>query len=106
MYVRCDAVATSLIPIPILIFMAQCTHYRHSIGVADATRSQLRLGLHVLSLLQGFTKFSRMHEPQCTPGALHLNSNPRNGNSYFNTSLFSLQPLGTPSNARRRFFCG
>ena len=45
-------------------------------------------------------------EPQFTPGPLDLNSNPRNGRSYFNTSLFSLQPLGTPGNARRRFFFG
>jgi hypothetical protein len=45
-------------------------------------------------------------EPQYVPGSLNLNSNPRNGNSYFNTSLFSLQPLGTPGNARRRFFYG
>ncbi len=45
-------------------------------------------------------------EPQFTPGPLQLNSNPRNGRPYFNTSLFSLQPLGTPGNARRRFFYG
>jgi Carboxypeptidase regulatory-like domain len=45
-------------------------------------------------------------EPQYTPGPLHLNSNPRNGQLYFNTSLFSLQPLGEPGNARRRFFYG
>jgi hypothetical protein len=45
-------------------------------------------------------------EPQYTPGSLHLNSNPRNGESYFNTSLFSLQPLGQPGNAKRRFFYG
>jgi hypothetical protein len=45
-------------------------------------------------------------EPQFTPGPLDLNSNPRNGKSYFNTSLFSPQPLGTPGNARRRFFYG
>ncbi len=45
-------------------------------------------------------------EPQYTPGALDLNHNPRNGQSYFNTSLFSLQPLGEPGNARRRFFYG
>lgn len=45
-------------------------------------------------------------EPQYTPGPLHLNSNPRNGQSYFNTSLFSLQALGTPGNAPRRFFYG
>jgi hypothetical protein len=45
-------------------------------------------------------------EPQYVPGPLKLNSNPRNGGSYFNTSLFSLQPLGTPGNAKRRFFSG
>ncbi|MGA7928186.1 MAG: carboxypeptidase regulatory-like domain-containing protein [Candidatus Sulfotelmatobacter sp.] len=45
-------------------------------------------------------------EPQYTPGALGLNHNPRNGEAYFNTSLFSLQPLGQPGNAKRRFFYG
>jgi hypothetical protein len=45
-------------------------------------------------------------EPQYTLGRLDLNSNPRNGKSYFNTSLFSLQALGTAGNARRRFFYG
>lgn len=45
-------------------------------------------------------------EPQYTPGPLNLNSNPRNGQPYFNASLFSLQPLGTPGNSRRRFFYG
>ena len=45
-------------------------------------------------------------EPQYTPGPLQLNSNPRNGRPYFNTSLFSLQPLGTSGNAKRRFFFG
>ena len=45
-------------------------------------------------------------EPQYTPGPLDLSSNPRNGKSYFNTSLFSLQTLGTPGNAKRRFFYG
>ena len=52
-------------------------------------------------------------EPQYTPGALQLNHNPRNGRAAFNTSLFgcsstgcSLQPLGQPGNASRRFFYG
>jgi hypothetical protein len=45
-------------------------------------------------------------EPQYTPGALEVNHNPRNGQPYFNTSLFSLQPLGEPGNAKRRFFYG
>jgi hypothetical protein len=45
-------------------------------------------------------------EPQYTPGPLNLNSNPRNGHSYFNPALFSLQALGTPGNAKRRFFYG
>jgi hypothetical protein len=45
-------------------------------------------------------------EPQYTPGSLALNKDPRNGQPYFNTSLFSLQPLGEPGNSRRRFFSG
>jgi hypothetical protein len=45
-------------------------------------------------------------EPDFTPGPFDLNHNPRNGQPYFNTSLFSLQPLGTPGNSPRRFFYG
>ena len=45
-------------------------------------------------------------EPDFTPGPLKLNSNPRNGQSYFNTSLFSMQALGTPGTSARRFFYG
>jgi len=37
---------------------------------------------------------------------LRLNSDPRNGQPYFNTSLFSLQPLGEPGNVARRLFYG
>jgi hypothetical protein len=44
--------------------------------------------------------------PEMTPGPLDLNHNPRNGEPYFNTSLFSVQPLGTPGNVPRRFFSG
>jgi hypothetical protein len=40
------------------------------------------------------------------PGALELNHNPRNGNPYFNTSLFSLPPLGSIGNSGRRLFSG
>jgi hypothetical protein len=39
-------------------------------------------------------------------GPLNLNDNPRNGRPYFNKSLFSEQPLGTPGNVPRRFFAG
>jgi Carboxypeptidase regulatory-like domain len=39
-------------------------------------------------------------------GSLEINHNPRNGKPYFNTSLFSLPPLGSPGNAARRFFYG
>jgi Carboxypeptidase regulatory-like domain/TonB dependent receptor-like, beta-barrel len=49
---------------------------------------------------------SSIDEPELAPGPLDLNSNPRNGQSYFNTSLFSFQPLGTPGNSPRRFFYG
>jgi hypothetical protein len=45
-------------------------------------------------------------EPDLAPGPLHLNGNPRNGNSYFNTALFSQNLLGTPGTAKRRYFYG
>jgi Carboxypeptidase regulatory-like domain/TonB dependent receptor len=45
--------------------------------------------------------------PDYTPGPLNLSNNPRkNSQQYFNTSLFSLNALGTPGNASRRFFHG
>jgi len=44
--------------------------------------------------------------PDISPGPLNLNGNPRNGMPYFNTSLFSLNALGTPGNASRRSFYG
>jgi hypothetical protein len=44
--------------------------------------------------------------PNMTNGPLDINHNPRNGLPYFNTSLFSLQPLGQPGDAPRRLFYG
>jgi hypothetical protein len=45
-------------------------------------------------------------EPDVAAGSLHLNSNPRNGQAYFNTALFSENALGTPGDASRRYFHG
>jgi len=45
-------------------------------------------------------------ELEYTSGPLDLNHNPRNGNPYFNASLFSLPPLGSPGNSGRRLFSG
>ena len=44
--------------------------------------------------------------PDLKPGPLNLNHNPRNGLPYFNTGLFSLQPLGESGSAARRIFYG
>jgi hypothetical protein len=44
--------------------------------------------------------------PDFTPGPLELNANPRNGRPYFNTTLFSIPPLGSSGTAARRFFYG
>jgi hypothetical protein len=44
--------------------------------------------------------------PDLKPGPLDLNHNPRNGSPYFNTSLYSLQPLGQTGSAARRLFYG
>jgi len=43
--------------------------------------------------------------PNYTPGSLSF-TDPRSGNPYFNTSLFSPEPLGSLGNSRRRFFSG
>jgi Carboxypeptidase regulatory-like domain len=45
-------------------------------------------------------------EPDYTGVPLHLNSNPRNGQPYFDTSAFTGNVLGTPGTAKRRFFYG
>ena len=45
-------------------------------------------------------------EPDFTPEPLKLNHNPRDGQPYFDTSLFTENALGTLGNAPRRFFSG
>jgi len=47
-----------------------------------------------------------MDLPDVAPGPLNINRNPGNGQTYFNTSLFSANALGTPGNASRRYFYG
>jgi hypothetical protein len=50
---------------------------------------------------------SSIDEPDYNGGPLHLNHNPRaDGNSYFSTAVFSMNALGTPGSAKRRFFYG
>jgi hypothetical protein len=44
--------------------------------------------------------------PDYANGPLHLNSDPRNGRNYFDTTQFSLNALGTPGTASRRSFHG
>ncbi len=45
-------------------------------------------------------------EPDYSGGPLDLHHNPRNGQSYFNTGMFSENALGSPGTAGRRFFSG
>jgi hypothetical protein len=50
---------------------------------------------------------SGIDEPDYNGEPLHLNRNPRkHGNNYFDTADFSMNALGTPGTARRRFFYG
>jgi hypothetical protein len=50
---------------------------------------------------------SSIDEPDYNGGSLHLNHNPRtHGNNYFDSSAFSMNALGTPGDAKRRFFYG
>ncbi len=44
--------------------------------------------------------------PNVAPGNLEINHNPRNGQPYFNTALFTPNPLGTQGDAARRPFYG
>jgi Carboxypeptidase regulatory-like domain len=45
--------------------------------------------------------------PDYSGGSLHLNHNPRTNNQdYFDTTAFSMNALGTPGDAKRRFFYG
>ena len=46
-------------------------------------------------------------EPDYNDGGLHLSHNPRsNSNRYFDTSVFTMNALGTAGTAKRRFFYG
>ena len=50
---------------------------------------------------------SSIDEPDYNGGPLRLNRNPRIvGNNYFDTTAFSMNALGTPGTAKRRFFYG
>ena len=50
---------------------------------------------------------SGVDEPDFNGGPLKLNRNPRTaGNNYFQTADFSMNALGTPGTAKRRFFYG
>ena len=50
---------------------------------------------------------SSIDEPDYFGGPLHLSHNPRkSANDYFDASAFSMNALGTPGNAKRRFFHG
>ena len=47
-----------------------------------------------------------LDRPDYTGGSLTINHDPRNGQSYFNTSVFSENALGSPGSASRRSFHG
>jgi hypothetical protein len=49
---------------------------------------------------------STVDEPNLTPGSILANTNPRSGQTYFNTSLFTQETLGRVGSASRRFFHG
>jgi hypothetical protein len=50
---------------------------------------------------------SSIDEPDYSGRSLHLSGNPRkNGNNYFDSTVFSMNALGTPGTAKRRFFYG
>ena len=60
--------------------------------------------------LRGSTSISPVggstDEPNYTPGEIFADRNPRDRKPYFNTSLFSEEPLGGQGTSPRRFFHG
>lgn len=60
--------------------------------------------------LRGSTSISPVggstDEPNFTPGSIYADRDPRDRQPYFNTSLFSQQPLGGQGTSPRRFFHG
>jgi hypothetical protein len=54
----------------------------------------------------GVDFYGSTDEPDFTPGVILSNTNPRDGRAYFNTSLFSEEPLGGQGTSGRRFFHG
>jgi hypothetical protein len=57
------------------------------------------------SIPNGVNNYS-LDLPDYNGAPLNLNSNPRNGLDYFNTSAFTINALGTPGDASRRSFYG
>jgi Carboxypeptidase regulatory-like domain len=55
---------------------------------------------------QGVDFYGSTDEPNFTPGPILGDTNPRDGKPYFNTSLFSQEPLGGQGTSSRRFFHG
>jgi Carboxypeptidase regulatory-like domain/TonB dependent receptor len=47
-----------------------------------------------------------MDLPDVMPGLLEINHDPANGKPFFNTALFTPNALGTPGDAKRRYFSG
>ena len=80
-------------------------------GIARAsTGFPVTLAVHGDNSLQGSTPNGvnnhSLDLPDYTPGDLKLNRDPRNGQEYFNTSLYTENALGTPGSASRRSFYG
>jgi hypothetical protein len=54
----------------------------------------------------GVDFYGTTDEPNFTPGTILQDTNPRDRKPYFNTSLFSFEPIGGQGTAGRRFFHG
>ena len=80
----------------------------HAAGVKQTTKSDVqgRYSFPVLPVGQYAIEIALDLRQDCPPGNLEINHNPRNGQPYFNTSLFKPNALGTPGTSPRRFFYG
>jgi hypothetical protein len=83
-----------------------CYNYELPFEKLFHTRSRLVQGWAVSGITRFATGLPVTFASYVVPGNLQINHNPRNGQPYFNTSLFTPNALGTPGNSSRRPFYG
>jgi hypothetical protein len=111
---RHNLVATYQYQLPFRSFFGRAKHLAEGWAISGIARasSGFPVTIHAdgdNSLMGSIPNGVNNHSldlPDFHGGSLNLNSDPRNGQPYFDTSLFSPNALGTPGTASRRSFYG